>query len=151
MSRWASFALVAIGCGQPATSQSPRGPSTPTATIDAAVDSPPALADDLPRLASRARQLFVDWQAAFADPALDCPAATARLNELAAKNADLIEANHQVMRLGHEKVRALRAELEKLEPELGNAARAVGDSPIMARCAGDAAFAQAVDRLAGEG
>lgn len=150
MPRWASFAIVAIGCGQPASTQSPRPPSARASPVDAPV-APPPLADDLPRLASRARQLYLDWQTAFSDAELDCPTAATRLQALADKNADLIEANQQVLRGGHDKVRALRAELDKLEPELGTIARSVIESPIMARCARDAAFAQAVDRLAGEG
>lgn len=150
MPRWASFAIAAIGCGQPAATQSVRPPPARASPVDAQV-APPPLADDLPRLASRARQLFFDWQTAFADAELDCPTAATRLQALADKNADLIDANRQVLRAGHDKVRALRTELDKLEPELGTIARSIGDSPIMARCARDPAFAQAIDRLAGEG
>jgi hypothetical protein len=152
MSRWASLAIVAIGCGASAPAQTVHTPSTPaTAPGDAAVEARPALADDLPRLALRARQLYLDWHAAFADGNTDCPTATASMNALADKNADVIAANQQVMRDGHDKRKALRAEVEKYEAEMAPVAKAIIESPIMARCASDATFTKAVDRLAGEG
>ena len=153
MSRWASLAILAIGCGSSAPAQTPRSPTGPTtaAPADAAVETRPALADDLPRLALRARQLYIDWHAAFADGNTDCTTATASMNALADKNADVIAANQQVMRDGHEKRKALRAEVEKFEAEMAPVAKAIIESPIMARCSSEPAFAKAVDRLAGEG
>jgi hypothetical protein len=152
MSRWASLAIIAIGCGSsPPPSQTARTTPAATAPSDAAVEARPALADDLPRLALRARQLYLDWNAAFADSNIDCPTATASLNALADKNADVIAANQQVLRDGHDKRKALRAEVEKYEAEMAPVAKAIIESPIMARCASDPAFAKAVDRLAGEG
>jgi hypothetical protein len=151
MSRWASFAIVAIGCGSAAPAQAPRTPPPATAPVDAAVEARPALADDLPRLALRARQLYLDWHTAFADGNTDCATATASMNALADKNADVIAANQQVMRDGHEKRKALRAEVEKYEAEMAPVAKAIIESPIMSRCASEPAFMKAVDRLAGEG
>jgi hypothetical protein len=152
MSRWASLAIAALGCGSTAPAQTSRTtPATATAPVDAAVDARPALADDLPRLALRARQLYLDWQAAFADGNTDCTTATASMNALADKNADVIEANQQVMRDGHDKRKALRAEVEKYESEMAPVAKSIIESPIMSRCASDATFMKAVDRLAGEG
>jgi hypothetical protein len=153
MSRWVSLAILAIGCGSsapaPQTTASPSASSSVPA--DAAVEARPPLADDLPRLALRARQLYLDWQVAFADANTDCPTATASMNALADKNADVIVANQQVMRDGHEKRKALRAEVEKYEAEMAPVAKAIIESPIMSRCASDPAFSKAVDRLAGEG
>ncbi len=153
MSRWASLAIVAIGCGSSAPAQTARPPegSATAARPDASVEARPALADDLPRLALRARQLYLDWHAAFADGNTDCPTATASMKALADKNADVIAANQQVMRDGHEKRKALRAEVGKYEAEMEPVAKAIVESPIMARCANDPAFAKAVDRLGGEG
>lgn len=153
MSWWASLAIVAIGCGSSApvpTARPPEGSATAIRT-DANVEERPALADDLPRLALRARQLYLDWQAAFADGNTDCATATASMNALADKNADVITANQQVMRDGHERRKALRAEVGKYEAEMEPVAKAIIESPIMARCASEPAFAKAVDRLGGEG
>jgi hypothetical protein len=107
MSRWtwlSAVAIVALGCGSSAPAQAPHTTPPPaTAPADAAVEARPALADDLPRLALRARQLYLDWHAAFADANTECATATASMNALADKNADVIAANEQVMRDGHEK------------------------------------------------
>lgn len=156
MSRWASLAIIAniaIGCGSSAPAQTARPPdgSATAPRSDAAVEPRPALADDLPRLALRARQLYLDWHAAFADANTDCATATTSMNTLADKNADVIVANQQVMRDGHERRKALRAEVGKYETEMEPVAKAIIESPIMARCASDPAFAKAVDRLGGEG
>ncbi len=148
MPRWAWLASTAIACGQPASAQQPRPPQ-PVA-VDAAVEKGPSLADDLPRLAQRARQLYIDWGAAFADPNLDCATATARVNALADKNVDVADANKAVMRAGHERVKAFRAELEKYEADMMPIAKSIMESPIMARCASDAGFARAIDRLQGD-
>jgi hypothetical protein len=146
MPRWAWLA-TAIACGQPASANQPRPPQQ--VVVDAAVQGP-SLADDLPELARRARQLYVDWGAAFADPNLDCAAATARVTALADKNKDVAEANKAVLRAGHERVKAFRAELEKYEAEMMPIAKAIMESPIMARCSSDASFARAIDRLQGD-
>jgi hypothetical protein len=144
------LAVVAmlVACGQPATQ--PRPPQ-PAQTVDAGVaDAAPTLADDLPRLALKAKQLYVDWAAAFADPSIDCPTATARINALADKYADVAEANKAVFRAGHERVKAFRAELEKHEAEMMPLAKSIMESPIMPRCSSDANFARSVDRLQGD-
>lgn len=144
------LAAVALGCGQPAPPQAPRTQEVRVIEPDAGV-VPPRLADDLPALAARARLLYLDWQRAFADDTLDCATATARTTDLADRYADVIEANRELMRAGHDKIKAFRAELDKYEAEIGPAARSVIESPIMSRCASDPAFARATDRLAGDG
>lgn len=120
------------------------------ATADAAVDAPPSLADDLPRLALKAKQLYIEWAAAFSDPNIDCATATSRINALADKYADVAEANKAVFAAGHERVKAFRAELDKHEAEMMPLAKSIMESPIMPRCASDANFARAVDRLQGD-
>jgi hypothetical protein len=148
--RPAALAILAVACGQPASANQPRSPQ-PAQTVDAGVDARPrTLADDLPRLALRAKQLYVDWAAAFADPNIDCATATSRINALADQYADVAEANKAVFRAGHERVKELRAELEKHEAEMMPIAKSIMESPIMPRCASDAGFAKAVDRLQGD-
>ncbi len=149
MPKLAWLATLAIACGQPAPATQPRSPE-PRAVADAGVDAPLSLADDLPRLAQRAKQLYIEWAAAFADPNLDCATATARVNELANKNADVAAANKAVFRAGHERVKALRVELEKLEEEMAPVAKVIIESPIMKRCAPDPQFGRAIDRLQGD-
>lgn len=149
MPTWAWLATLTIACGQPASASEPRVPPARAAAIDAGLDALP-LAEDLPRLALRARQLYLDWAAAFADPSLDCATATARVGVLADTYADVADANKVVFRGGHERVRAFRAELEKYEAELAPSAKAIMESPIMARCATDPQFARSIDRLQGD-
>lgn len=148
MQWFACFAALVMGCSG-SSSPAPRPPQ-PVQTVDAGVDAPRSLADDLPRLALKARQLYIDWAAAFADPNLDCPTATARVNALADTYADVAAANKTVFAAGHERVKAFRAELEKYEAEMMPLAKAIVESPIMPRCASDASFARAVDRLQGD-
>jgi len=149
--RWAWLATLALACGQPATpTQPPRSPEPRAATGDAGIDVAPTLADDLPRLALRAKQLYQDWAAAFADPNLDCATATARINALADKNADVAAANKAVFRAGHERVKAFRAELEKYEAEMAPTAKLIMESPIMSRCSSEPKFGHAIDRLQGD-
>lgn len=150
MPRWAWLATVALGCGGQQTPAGPAPRMESAHVADAGVDAPPSLADDLPTLARRARQLYLDWAAAFADASIDCATASARVNALADTNADVAAANKAVFRAGHERVRALRAELDKYEAEMMPAAKAIMESPIMARCSSDASFARAIDRLQGD-
>lgn len=148
MQRLACFAALLVGCSG-SSAPAPRPPQ-PAQTIDAGVDAAPSLADDLPRLARKAKQLYVDWAAAFADPNLDCPTATARVNALADTYADVAAANKAVFAAGHERVKAFRAELEKYEAEMMPSAKSIMESPIMPRCASDPNFASAIDRLQGD-
>lgn len=149
MPRWAWLAAVALGCGGQQTPARAR-PVEAAPVVDAGVDAPVSLADDLPALALRARQLYLDWAAAFADVNIDCATASSRVNALADKNADVAEANKAVFRAGHERVKAFRAELDKYEADMMPAAKAIMESPIMSRCASDASFARAIDRLQGD-
>jgi hypothetical protein len=152
MSRWAWLAIIAAGCGQSAPARSPQSPNGASASAGSAQPPQPVpLAEDLPRLAGRARELYLAWHAAYTDATIDCATATTRTNEVADKFADVTEANRIVWRGGHERIKAFRAELDKYDAEIAPAAKSILESPIMGRCVDDPAFARAIDRLAGEG
>lgn len=112
---------------------------------------PLPLHEDLPRLAKRAVQLYRDWNLAFEEAGTDCALAAEKMNALADANADLIAANREIHRDGHERVKALRAELARYEAEIYAVAKAIVESPTMSACAHDPAFARALDRLGGDG
>jgi hypothetical protein len=115
---------------------------------DAAVDAP--LEEDLDALATRAVKLYQDWQHAMEEANGDCAAATTKVNALADANADLIAANARIQRAGHDKIVQLRAALESHSAELDASAKAIVQSPTMAACAHDPAFAHAIDRIGGD-
>lgn len=94
--------------------------------------------------------MYADWEHALAEANGDCAAATAKLNAVADANADVITANARVLAAGHDKVAALRTALEPHAAELDASAKAIVQSPTMAACHGDAAFARAIDRLGGD-
>jgi homoserine dehydrogenase len=151
MSRWAWLATFAIGCGHPAAPATPARGTPPSAPADASIDAQVALEDDLPRLAERAVKLYADWQAALDAAGTDCAAAATKMNAIADANADVIAANKKLYRGSHERVKAFRAELAKHQAELDASAKAIAGAPAMAKCGSDPAFAQALDRLGGEG
>jgi hypothetical protein len=148
MSTWAWLATLAIACGHPST---PAKPGPGSATAAAPADAPVALENDLPRLAERAVKLYRDWQAALAEAGTDCVAATTKMNAIADANADVIDANRKLVRGDRERVKAMRAELDKHQVELDASAKAIVESPTMAKCSQDPGFAKALDRLGGEG
>jgi hypothetical protein len=149
MSRWVALALTVTACGHAAPQPTPVAtPIVATAPPDAAPPVP--LDDDLPALAERSVKLYADWEHALADANGDCAAATAKLNAIADANADVIAANAKVLTAGHDKVAALRAALEPHAAELDASARAIVQSPTMAACHEDAAFAHAIDRIGGD-
>jgi hypothetical protein len=150
--RWAWLASFAIGCGHPAAAPvTPSGAQVQAAPADAAAPAPPALEDDLPRLAERAVKLYQDWEHAFTEVGTDCAAATTRMNSLAESNADLIAANQRLMHASHDKIKAAREELEKHAADVDAAAKAIMQGPTMSACNKDAPFNKALERLAGEG
>ncbi|HSN30750.1 MAG TPA: hypothetical protein VLT45_30895 [Kofleriaceae bacterium] len=149
MSRW-MFLAISVGCGHttPPAAQAPVG-TTHAVAVDAA-PSPPALEDDLPRLADRAVKFYADWQQVMAAVGSDCATATAKINALADANADFIAANAKVARQGHDKVVALRQALEPHATELDASAKAIVQAPAMAACHDNADFAHAIDRIQGD-
>lgn len=153
MSRWGCVALVAIACGHPPPPTPPSDPK-PVA-IDAGVlavvvDAPTPLADDLPRLAQRALEMFRAWQTALVEANEDCAVAATKINALADTYADVIAANRAVERAGHERRKALKAALEPYDADFAVAAEGIAHSKTMAACAGDPAFARAIDRMGGD-
>ncbi len=151
MSRRAWAAIVALGCGHPAAHPTSITSSRPPSPVDAAVPDapPPALVDDLPRLANRAVDLYHQLQHALESSA-DCAAATVALDALADAFGDVITANAQVLHAGHDKIAQLRAALAPHDADLDAAAKAISVAPLLSTCARDAAFAKAFDRLEGE-
>jgi hypothetical protein len=149
LATFATLATFAIACGHPSTPAKP-GPGSGVAQA-APADAPLALENDLPRLAERAVKLYRDWQAALADAGTDCVAATTKMNAIADANADVIDANRKLVRGDRERVKAMRAELDKHQAELDASAKAIVESPTMAKCSQDPGFAKALDRLGGEG
>jgi hypothetical protein len=126
-------------------------PIVATAPPDAAPPPPPVpLEDDLPRLAERGTEVYAGWQRALDEAAGDCAAATAKINALVDANVDVIAANRKVMASGDAKVEQLRAALQPHEAEIDAHAKAITQSPTMAACKNDAAFARALDRLGGD-
>jgi DNA-binding transcriptional regulator YbjK len=148
MPRLAVLVLV-VGCGHAAPAPAPVV-VTPVHQVppDAAIDAP--LDEDLDALAVRAVKLYQDWQHALDEANGDCAAATAKINALADASADVIAANARIQRAGHDKIVQLRAALEPHAAELDASAKAIVQSPTMAACAHDAAFARAIDRIGGE-
>lgn len=151
MSRWVVLAMAAA-CGHAAT----PAPQPPVGTTHAApVDrspppTPPALEDDLPRLADRAVTFYAQWQRAMADAGQDCAVATQKIDEVADANADFITANAKIEKQGHDKIVALRQALEPHAAELDASAKAIVKSPAMVACHDNADFAHAIDRLQGD-
>jgi hypothetical protein len=112
--------------------------------------APPALEDDLPRLADRAVKFYSEWQHALEAASSDCATATAKINALADANADFITANTHIVQAGHDKAAQLHAALEPHAAELDASAKAIVQSPTMLACRDNAAFAHAIDRIRGD-
>jgi len=147
MTRWGALALI-VGCGHAAPPAAPVVTATHQSPPDAAIDAP--LDEDLDALAVRAVKMYQDWQHALDEANGDCAAAATKVNALADANADVIAANARIQRAGHDKIVQLRAALEPHAAELDASAKAIVQSPTMAACAHDPAFARAVDRIGGE-
>jgi hypothetical protein len=147
MSRW--LLIAALGCTHAATPPgSPPGTTAPTS--DAVPrDAPRALDDDLPRLAARSLQLYQDLaQVVIAGG--DCATVATKIDALATTYAEVTAANARVLHAGHDKVKALKHELEPHQADFDAAAKAIAGAPAMSQCSQDAAFDKALDRLVGE-
>lgn len=143
--------IIALGCGHAAgpPPAPPPGPP-PAARADAGPpDAPLALEDDLPRLAARALQLSQAWAHALADAGEDCAKATANVEAVAAQYTDVLAANLKVLHAGRDKVKALREAVAAHQAEFDAAGAAIAHSKAMAACAGDPAFARAIDHVGG--
>jgi hypothetical protein len=108
-----------------------------------------ALEDDPPRLAARAVELYQAWEHALMDAGEDCAKATANLEAVASKYADVIAANQRLIKEGHDKIKAVKEALAPHDAEMNAAAEAIVHSKAMAACASNPAFARATDRIGG--
>jgi hypothetical protein len=135
-----------IACSGAAPPPAHQVPPPVAIVVDA---GPPAdagpLDRDLPRLIERSLAMYRDIAAAFAASGEDCEAATAKLGELTARDRDVVTANAKVLHDG--RAAELRAALEAHGEAFDAAARAVMQSPTLARCARDRTFARAFDQL----
>ena len=138
------IAAAALACSGRPVSAPPAPPTPRVVPADAAVDAGP-LDQDLPRLVDRSLALYQDIAKAFAEAGDDCGAATVRLRELTARYRDVVAANAKVLHDG--RARELRAALDPRSDAFDAAAAAVVQSPTMASCAQDSAFARAFDEL----
>jgi hypothetical protein len=143
---WLAAALAVACSGKPPPAAKPAEPPPPVAAApaDAAVDAGP-LDQDLARLAQRSLVMYQDVAKAFAQSGEDCKAATARLGRLETEYRDVVTANAKVLQDGRAK--ELRAALDPHNDEFDSAARAVMQSPTMAKCSQDRAFTRAFDEL----
>jgi len=144
MSR-ALWLAVVVACSGPSA---PEVRAPPPVAIDAgvahAVIDAPALDRDLPRLVERSLAMYRDVAGALAASA-DCAVVAARLGELARGYRDVVDANAKVLHDGRAK--ELRAALEPHGDAFDASARTIVQSPTMAKCSQDAAFAKAFDAL----
>jgi hypothetical protein len=125
----------------------PRATPPPVAIVIDAGPPPDArpLDQDLPQLVERSLAMYRNLAAAFAASGPDCAAATARLGELATRDRDVVAANAKVLHDG--RAAELRAALERQGAAFDESARAIMQSPTLASCAQDPAFAKAFDRV----
>jgi hypothetical protein len=145
--RWLVIA-AALGCGHPAQ---PVGPATGTPHADAGPgDAAIALDDDLPQLAARSLALYQDLAKVLGGPAVECAAATTKLDAIATQYAEVTAANDRVLKAGHDKIKRLKAALEPHEADFDAAAKTIVESQTMRNCSQDPAFAKVMDRLVGE-
>jgi len=148
MSRVLCLAAV-IACSAPSASAPPPAPPAPPPLAIVVDARPPPdarpLDQDLPRLIERSLAMYRDVADAFTASGDDCAAATAKLGQLAVADRDVVAANAKVIRDG--RAAELRTALEPHGDAFDAAARAIMQSPTLARCAPDAVFARAFDEL----
>jgi hypothetical protein len=132
-----------------ACSGAPPAPvKPPIATVDAGPPPDAAPLDrDLPRLAERGVKLYEEVAQAFRAAGEDCPAAIAKLGEIATTYRDVTVANRTVLHEG--RARELKTALAPHEDRLDAAAKDIVQSPTMSRCGQEPAFSQAFDDLVG--
>ncbi len=146
MSRWLALAIVVGACGHPVAPPQHEPTRVASAPADAAPALPP-LDRDLPRLATRALELYTAVAAAFATTGEDCAAATAQLAKLATVYADVVDANARVLHAG--RAHELRDALAPHQDAFDAAAQAIVKSATLAKCSTDHAFEDTFDRLVG--
>jgi CxxC motif-containing protein (DUF1111 family) len=137
---------AALGCsGKPPPPAQAAEPTPVAAIADAAAADAAALDQDLPRLALRSLVMYQDVAKALAGSGEDCAAAAGKLGQLAGTYREVVTANTKVLHDGRAK--QLKAALEPHGEAFDRSAQAIVQSPAMAKCAQDAAFAKAFDAL----
>jgi hypothetical protein len=135
---------LGTGCGTPGKPAS-SGPAAPAS--DAGPPDALSLDRDYAKLAERAVALYAAVAEAFRAAGQDCAQATARLGELAGTYRDVVAANAKVLHEG--RARELKQALGKHGDRFDTAAKAIIESPTMARCSEDPSFTKAFDDLVG--
>jgi hypothetical protein len=140
-------AIACSGKSPPPAQPAEAAPVTAVAVVGDAATAPDAtpLDQDLPRLAERSLVMYQDVANAFAASGEDCSAAATKLGQLAGTYRDVVTANAKVLHEGRAK--QLRAALEPHGDAFDSAARAIVQSPTMAKCSQDRAFEKAFDEL----
>jgi len=139
--RWIVFALAAIACGHVAPAPAPI--AKPPAPVVVTPPAPPLPLDrDLPRLVERTLAMYE----AIGDALVgSCEQVTARLATLSFD--DVVAASMKVLHDGRGgELHAAFAHSDQRFAELG---RRITSSPVIASCAGDAAFTAAMDKVTG--
>lgn len=137
---------IGAGCGTPAKPPPTPPPAAPP-PADAAPPDALALDRDYSQLAERAVKLYEAVAEAFRAAGEDCARATSGLAGLAGAYRDVAAANAKILHEG--RARELKQALDRYADRFEVAAKAIVDSPTMARCTGDPAFTQAFDDLIG--
>lgn len=140
--------LVIVGslaCGNPGPVKPPGGGGTAGPVIDAPPPDAMALDHDYPRLAERAVKLFEEVAELFRASGEDCAAAATKLVELRVRYADVVVANAKVLHEG--RTGELKVALAKYDDKFDAAAKAIVQSPTMAKCSQDPPFTNAFDDL----
>jgi hypothetical protein len=137
------LALVLLGCQSGVVPAAPvvHEPTPVVVVADAAVPLP--LDRDMPKLAERVVAMYRAIVEALAIE--DCAAVTQKLDALDATYDEVVTAVAAALR--DERRAALRSALAGHDPEYTALAKQVVGSPALAKCAQDAAFATALDRL----
>lgn len=136
---------IAIAAGAACSGKPPPPPQAAAPAVAAAPADAGTLDQDLPRLVERSLVMYQDVARALAESRQDCATATARLGQLAATYREVVTANAKVLRDG--RAPELRAALDPHGEAFDRSAQAIMQSPAMAACAQDAAFARAFDDL----
>jgi hypothetical protein len=142
-------ACSAVACSGSAPAPARTAPPPVAASVVIVDAGPPPdarpLDQDLPRLVERSLAMYRDLAAALAVIGDDCASATARLGQLATSDRDVVTANAKVVHDGRSA--ELRAALEPHGAAFDASAQAIMQSPTLAKCAQDPAFAKAFDHV----
>jgi hypothetical protein len=140
--RWIVFALAAMACGHASPTPAPVAPP-PARVVIAPPPAPPLPLDrDLPRLVDR---LLAMYQAIGDALIGSCDEVTVRL--VALPFGDVPAAITKVLHDGRGS--DLHAALAGHDSRFAELGRRITESPVIASCAGNAVFADALDKVIG--